>query len=228
MYYSDFNYWEGTIFFDSIEDLLNKIITADYDKAHAEMDKHRVKNKKRNKENWQSIVRYLSDNVKPTIPKSFDEGMKLWENKMKPPVFYSKTVTTGVNKTLNKPNKWIIISESVIDQHINAQMDPECQVLYVANTKEAKLLHNLGQKIHGDRLKILTVEKQNSLGYRITQHLGLDNYSKGILTGSLYVLSLGATSIHIPHTNSQGIVYFQECIHFETISFIVLHSAIPK
>ena len=64
-------------------------MTTDYEKVHEKFETHRLKNKIRNRSNWRSIVRYLADGPKSSIPKSFQSGMEIWKSKIKPLSFSS-------------------------------------------------------------------------------------------------------------------------------------------
>ena len=180
------------------------------------MERHRIVNKQRNKENWQSVVRYLSDGPKLTIPKTFEEGMKLWNERINGPKFeYNNPVNTNVSET----KKWAILTKNSIHESSIAQLDPKCKVLYVASGDDDKEVQELEKKMKGYEVEILSTEKQMSLQCRVNKHQDLDSYSKGILVGTLFALSQGAKTIQVPSTKSKGKMYKLSSFHHSFLYF---------
>ena len=195
--YSDCSYWQATVFFDSFEDLFNKILTTDYEMVHSKMEQHRSRNRQINRKHWQDIARYLDDGTTAKMPETFEEGMRLWENNMKVN-FYSKPL--NISKGTKKHDKWALVSESVLNNDIIYQIGSEFHVLCVADNNKT-ILNNPGLD---NRIEILTVQEQNLLGYRVSNHPQVVSFSKRILVGSLYLLSQGARNIFIPEPQSKG------------------------
>ena len=199
LYYSDYNYWEGTILFDSLEDLLEKIMSTNYDEVHKVLEEHRIRNKEKNRENWRSIVRYLADGPKSTIPETFESGMAMWDNKVEPPDFSYRP--PKVNSS-NASNSWVLLCESPVNEDILSQIDPKLQVLYVISNNITKVPYNLGKKIANHELEILTLNDMKLSTFRTKQNTELHNCTKQTLIGSLFLISKGVTSIQItqvPH-----------------------------
>ena len=201
LYYSDYNYWEGTILFDSLDDLLEKIMSTDYDKVHEVMERHHIKNKERNRENWRSTVRYLADGPNSTIPKTFQSGMAMWNNKIQPPDFSYKPPKANSN---NGSNSWVLLCESTINEHIISQVDSKYQVLYVVSNNNTKVPYSLEKKVTKDKLSLLTLSDKKLLTLRTKQHTELHNCTKQILVGSLFLISKGVKSIQIPKYRIEG------------------------
>ena len=183
----------------------------DYNQSHSIMEQHRLTNKQRNKENWQSIVRYLSDGPKQTIPKTFEEGMEIWNNKIKSPNFEYHPVDKNISRTSNSNKIWAILTRNTTNKYSISQLDPECNILYVASEADKKEVQNVEKTAKKHKVQILSIDKQKSLQYRIKNHTDLDIYSKDILLGTLFLVSQGATSIQVPNMRSKG-KYNRNCV----------------
>ncbi len=196
LHYSDFNYWEGTVFFDSIKDLMNKVLSTDYTNVHQILEKHRVENKELNKKHWQGIVRYLSDGAAntPRMPGSFDEGMTLWESKVQVPAF-----TSSLGRQTNVSASWLIVGNDTVERY---KKDSHKNLLFLAESSDAKVLHNF-KKSKGRKTVIFTPEIMNTELYTILKH-DLDTHSKLVLSGTLRLLSMGASRIELPSEWKQG------------------------
>ena len=197
--YSDYNYWEGTILFDSLDDLLEKIMTTNYDKVHNVMEEHHIRNKERNRENWQTVVRYLADGPKSTIPKTFQSGMAMWNNKVKPPDFSYRPPKVNSN---NASNSWVLLCDSSVNEDIISQIDTKYQVLYVVSDNNTLVPQSLKEKITKDKLELLTLNDKKLLTFRTSQNTKLHNCTKQILVGSLFLISKGAANIEIPKSST--------------------------
>ena len=201
--YSDYNYWEGTLFFDSIGDLCDKIVTSNFTWARGKMEQHRIKNKMINKNNWQAIVSYLHDAVKNDLPTTFEEGIRQWEMKIDEPSFLSK-----IKFSRNNPSsiKWVIITSHTLNINIE-YIEEKWNFLYVSNGSDKDHLQSIFKTVSKSKLEILTLEKQKVMNYKVTTYQDADNFTKDVLTGSIYVISHGATSIHILQDKSRGKIF---------------------
>ena len=176
-------------------------MSTDYDKVHEVMEKHHIKNKERNRENWRSAVRYLADGPNSTIPKTFQSGMAMWNNQIKPPDFSYKLPKANSN---NSSSSWVLLCESTVNEHIISQVDSKYQVLYVASNNNTEVPYSLEKKVTKEKLSLLTLSDQKLLTFRTNQHTELHNCTKRILVGSLFLISKGATSIQIPRYRIEG------------------------
>ena len=201
LYYSDYNYWEGTILFDSLEDLLEKITSTNYDEVQEVMEEHHVRNKEKNRENWRSKVRYLADGPKSTIRETFESGMAMWNSKIKPPDFSYRP--PKINSS-NTSNSWVLLCESAANEDIFSHIDSKLQVLYVVSNNITKVPYNLGKKITNHKLEVLTLNDMKLSTLRTNQNSELHNCTKQMLVGSLFLISKGATSIQIPKSRIKG------------------------
>ena len=165
------------------------------------MEQHRIKNKMVNKNNWQAIVTYLHDRMKNDMPHTFEEGIKQWEMKIDEPLFVSKIKSRRSNAS---PKKWVIIT-SYISSHIYFEnIEEKWHILYVSNGSHENHLKSIFKKVPNERLEILTLEKQKIMKYKVTTYQDADKFTKDVLTGSIYVISQGATSIHILQDKSRS------------------------
>ncbi|XP_057295825.1 uncharacterized protein LOC130624266 isoform X2 [Hydractinia symbiolongicarpus] len=88
--YSDYYYYGGVQQFDSYEELFEKLENSDLQAMSAAMLKDRKQNRDKNINNLKAIEKYFFDGEHETntyIPKTFSEGMKLWQEKLNPPKF---------------------------------------------------------------------------------------------------------------------------------------------
>ncbi|XP_057294323.1 uncharacterized protein LOC130622884 [Hydractinia symbiolongicarpus] len=96
--YSDYYYYDGVQQFDSYEELFEKLENSDLQAMSAAMLKGRKENRDRNVNNLKAIERYFyngeQEQKSPYMPKTFSEGMQIWQDKMTPPKFITNNTRT--------------------------------------------------------------------------------------------------------------------------------------
>ncbi len=191
--YSDYYYRKGSVVFESIDDLFEKIKSTDLAKVQAEIESHNSKNRKLNTLGWRSIERYLGDTGKGEMPKTFSEGMELWNSKNKPPQFFPEENNEIHNTTAQH---WVVVSKADIS-HSNIQA--EMQNIYFYVTKQSKdneqQMESSNSSPHSHI--VLTERDLQHLKYRILQNDAYYRYPK-YLPEVLYALSKGARQITLP------------------------------
>ena len=187
--YSDYYYREGSVIFESIDDLFEKIKSIDLAKVQAEMKSHNTKNKELNKLCWKSIVRYLGDTIKGKMPRTFQEGMDLWKHKNKPPQFIPKQNNVTGNTTVQH---WVVISQGNGNRSNSLKTKHKNILLHVTNRSiDNQRNYSVKSQI------VLTQRDVEGLQYRIVQNDAFSRYPK-YLPGVIYSVSKGARGITLP------------------------------
>ena len=130
-----------------------------------------------NKKNWQSVVRYLSDGPKLKTPKSFEEGMKIWNGKLQPPDFSGKKRMEGIKRTSYL--HWTVIGESAIKPNVISQLDFSRKILYVAIQKNVDKLLWLEKTSGNYHIDLLPIDAQKSMNIKLNLRPELDNFHSG-------------------------------------------------
>ncbi|XP_057294327.1 uncharacterized protein LOC130622887 [Hydractinia symbiolongicarpus] len=102
--YSDYYYYDGVQQFDSYEELFEKLQNSDLKAMSDAMLKGRKENRDRNVNNLKAIERYFfngeQEQKNPYMPKTFSEGMQIWQDKLKPPKFIISNTQTLAEKNM--------------------------------------------------------------------------------------------------------------------------------
>ncbi|XP_057295432.1 uncharacterized protein LOC130623904 [Hydractinia symbiolongicarpus] len=115
--YSDYYYYDGVQQFDSYEELFEKLENSDLQAMSAAMLKDRKQNLDNNIRNLNAIEKYFFNGEQETksyMPKTFSEGMKLWQEKLNPPKFVFNPTRTTAKREIAKREIVIINYEEYI------------------------------------------------------------------------------------------------------------------
>ncbi len=165
--------------FESVDDLFEKIKSIDLVKVQAEIEPHNSKNRKLNTLGWKSIERYLGDTGKGEMPKTFREGMELWNAKNKPPQFFPEE-----NKaTMQSAQQWMVAKVDVSHSNVTKLSIGNQQYMESHSSPHSHI--------------VLTQRDLQDLKYRILQNAACHRYPK-YLPEVLYAVSRGAGQITLP------------------------------
>ncbi len=200
--YSDYYYWQGSVTFDSIEDLFIKLTRVDLSEVHRKTEIHRNQNRYQNKLNWQSIAKYLTDEgstagteKRREFPKSFEEGMRIWNRKKQPPDFKSDQIQ------VDKPiRKWIIVTGNTLDLLLRMRISKDQHIIVVGAkgnyTDQVDILHQ--NHIPNERMVFISFyQSNNSLTTNILNEAGC-SFDPIPLVGVLHAVKYGAEHIVMP------------------------------
>ena len=202
--YAVFGTWGAVVYFDSLDDLLSKLMITNYNEAHDKFVKFRIKNKQMNRKNWRSVVRYLSDGPQLKTPRTFEEGMKIWNGKLQPPDYGSPKHKVTPEET---SRKWMIISESMNnykEKDIISQVSKAGNVMYVSNNITTINIEDLKKKSDNYKLELLSVNDHKLMNIKLRNRTEINSFTREILVGSLYLIFKGVRSIQFPTFNIEG------------------------